>query len=194
MVNWGRRSIFILLAASWVAIPAYGYFEVENFDLAPAGGFNNPFFNHVLGPDTFAGNGPESGFSNLDSISAEFSLFLFPGTDFVTFNLPDDAIVDYAEVWLRSSDDAPTFFEVIGVDRDEQPLHESLFSPPPGEWKFLSTRGMDFARIDEVRLTASKEALFDNLIVNVVPEPATAALLLVGAAAMLRSRRKRRLP
>lgn len=200
MFNSRRVFVLLLVVASWGAVPAHGFLEVEDFDAAPAGGFNNPFFNHNLGPDTFGGNGPRHLFSAEDFISADHSLFIFPGTDFVTFSLAPGTFVDYAEIWFKGTMEASptidvlTLFELVGVDGDGQPKEEQLSSPQPasGEWMFFSSAGLGFARIDEVRLTASKTAFFDDLKVNVVPEPATAGLLLVGAVAMLRSGRKRR--
>lgn len=188
----GAVASMVVLLAGWSAAPAVAFFQTENFDAAPDGGFNNPFFNHVIVPEILFGNGPRSEFTDREVIASDFSLFLFPGTDIVTFNLGPDAFVNYVQIWLKSAVDGITFFDVIGVDGNGDPLEERLVFMPAGELGLLTTRGLGFVRITEVRLTSLKEAYFDDLTASVVPEPATGGLLLAGVAALLRAGRSRR--
>ena len=115
----------------------------------------------------------------------------------MTFRLLEPGqFVDYAEVWMSGQDllPAPLTFHVLGLNNAGAPLEWAFTTPPTGaEWVFASTEGLGFGQITEIRLTSPKEGLFDNLAINIVPEPATVGLLAFGLLGLVPKRlRKRR--
>lgn len=187
----------VLLCFGWASMAQAQRREVENFDLPPEGGFNNPFFNHELEPYEFGPTDPpDEGFTNVGAISEPFAYFLSAGTDFVTFNLAEGEFVDYAEVWMLSSAAfGPSTFHVIGRDASNERLDMIVDSPlsPDGknQWVFVDTSGEAFASIESIRLSGNAKGFFDDLAVNVVPEPATCIMLGVGLGGLIWVRRRR---
>ncbi len=174
-----------------------GRVEAENFDLPPEGGFTNPFFNHELGPYEFdpvvaAGDG----FISADFISSPFSYFLSVGTDFITFNLAEGEFVDHAQIWLASTVPwGPSTFHAIGRDAANNRIDLIIDSPPTVSsdnlWVLVDTSSMPFDHITEIRLSGIAKGFFDDLAVNVVPEPATWLMLGIGIGCLVWTRRRR---
>jgi len=174
-----------------------GRVEAENFDLPPEGGFTNPFFNHELGPYEFdpvvAAGG---GFISADFISSPFSYFLSVGTDFITFNLAEGEFVDHAQIWLASTVPwGPSTFHAIGRDAANNRIDLIIDSPPTVSsdnlWVLVDTSSMPFDHITEIRLSGIAKGFFDDLAVNVVPEPATWLMLGIGIGCLVWTRRRR---
>ncbi len=182
--------------------------QVEDFEGGPDGGFNNPVFTHEVLASETTQLGPLYEFSASDSVSPEHSLRLFPATDYIRFNLDQGEFVDYAEVWMAgtfvipSAPDGsrgegeriyPALFRVIG--RDELGLRLDVTYHVPlimsEDWHFFSTAGAHFGEINEIRLTGVKSGTFDDLAVNVTPEPATLGLLALGLVGLFRHRPRR---
>ena len=184
---------------------AAAYFVVEDFEAVnPAdpggpliGGFDDTYFIHRLGLDEY---GEETsflaGFDEGSSVSPRHSLSLTPATDYITFRLGDGEYVTGAEVWMRTAvAGAPTFFHVIGVDAGGRPLEHTVRTPGDdalNNWEHVSTHGVPFAEILEIRLTGYVKGQFDDLQINVVPEPATVGMLGIGFFGLAWSRRWRR--
>ena len=176
------KAILACMMATVLAGPALAVLEVDNFDAAPSGGFNNPLFNHSVGvpPESptweFWGN----------HVSPPYSLALWPATDTVTLDLNPGEYADYAGVWMTSNN-APAEFEVIGT------LDTYYASIPDGAWTWFDTASVDLGQIIQIRLLGY-ESSFDDLTINVVPEPSTLSLVvctvLVGAGVVRRRKRK----
>jgi hypothetical protein len=165
---------------------AAGIIQVEDFDLPPNGGFNNAFFNHSVGaaPPPSPGYppaGPWWMFWDNWSISPQWSLILAPAMDTVTFNLAAGEYVDWAGVWIISNG-CPGVMEVIGTKGTYSAGTETW------EWKWVDTTGQDLGKITQINLYGYETA-FDDLKVDVAPEPATLALLALGGLAVIRRRK-----
>lgn len=137
----------------------------------------DPVFNHLITLDEFGRNeGVNSSFSTSRAVSPDHSLFIGSGTDYVTFNLEPGQFVDYAEVWLTSNqNDPPAYFHVIGTEGE-------LLIDVPGSFTSPLTRvdtaSAHVGEIVEIRLTGF-EGYFDDLTINVVPEPGTILLFVL---------------
>lgn len=148
---------------------------IEDFEDPGGGGAFDPAFNHVL-HDVGDPNSP--GFWELDGEV----LWLYPATDEVTFNLGPGEYVDWAEVTLADFCGVGcTSVEFIGTAGSM--LFENVSVSAEETY---NTTGLGLGEITGVVLT-SYEGRFDNLTINVVPEPATAVLLTLTSA--LRRRR-----
>jgi len=111
------------------------------------------------------------------------ALDLWPAIDEVTFDLNQGEYIDYASIQLSDYSNGTTF-EVTGS------LGTYTLTIPfnGGSWEFADTTGQNIGNITMVRLM-SYEGMFDNLTVNVLPEPSTVLLLSMGSLAVLRKRR-----
>lgn len=160
--------------------------QSEGFDAAPAGGLTNSFFQHNVQAHEVHGIGPFSTFQDFEFVSAGHSLFLV-GTDYITFNLLPGEWVDYAEVWFKGYG-APATFHVLGLDGMGMPTSLLIDSAASGAFVKVDTSAGNFAHISEIRLSGL-EGAFDDLVVRVVPEPATLILFALGWGALLMRRR-----
>lgn len=191
----------VLLCFGWAGVAQAQRRELDNFDFSPGGGFNNSFFNHVLGSHEFGADGPpDETFTDADSVSRPFAYFVTGGTDFISFKLAEGEFVNHAEIWMLSTLPTTGFastFHVIGRDASNEALELIVDSPitpdkSEPEWVFFDTSGTAFASIEEIRLSnAGTKGFFDDLAVNVVPEPATCIMLGVGLSGLLWTRRRR---
>lgn len=144
---------------------------VEDFE----DGFDSRF-NHEIAGSFF--------FRTFSSVSPTHSLGLEPGTDSITFDLAGDEFISYASVWFMDNCGGPcTTVEFVGT------LGSQSFGSMVGypEWEFVDTTGLDLGLITEIRLSAS-QSIFDDVSVNVVPEPGSAFLVLSGAWILLRKK------
>jgi len=190
-----RVSAIIIAISGLLSVPTKAELRVEDFEVGTHGGFDF-FFIHDLRADEVIGEGPRWEFTDVASVSPNHSLFLYPGADYVTFrSLEVGEFVDYAEVWMTGNLEltAPLTFHVLGFDTAGAPLDWMITEHPTNaEWVFASTEGQGFGKITEIRLTTPKEGMFDDLAVNVIPEPATLGLLTLSLLGFLPSRLRRR--
>jgi hypothetical protein len=146
----------------------------------------DPIFNHQIGLDELGR--PYSPHSRLDSgrfTSPGHSLFVGSGTDYVTFNLGSGEYVDYVGVWTTCYQDSPpAYFHVIGTEGD-------LLQQIPGGFMLpfvrFDTSAVNLGAITEIRLTGP-EAYFDDLTINIVPEPGAICLFAMGGLLLTRRR------
>jgi hypothetical protein len=109
-------------------------------------------------------------------------LLLAPAIDEITFALDPGEYVDYASIEFCDYANS-TIFEVTGT----LGRYTSEIFWNGGTWESADTCGQPLGQITMIRLISS-EGGFDNLTINVVPEPSTLLLLSLGAA-FLRKRR-----
>ncbi len=144
---------------------------VEDFE----DGFDSRF-NHEL-----------TGFFSFETfafVSPTHSLGLEPGTDSITFDLARDEFISYASVWFMNNCGGPcTTGEFVGTLGSQS--FDSMVGYP--EWEFVDTTGLDLGLITEIRLSAS-HSIFDDVSVNVVPEPGSAFFVLSGTWILLRKK------
>jgi len=160
--------------------PAPAVVYVENFedDSNPTEpGFASSIFNHNILP--------VDGWGLLDDVGPPFpsgyALYLWPAIDEITFDLGPGEYVDYAAIDFQDWGGATTF-DVIGT------LDSFSVQTSSSAWQTVDTTGQNLGQITMVRLS-SYEGGFDNLTINVVPEPATILLFGLGTLAVLRKRR-----
>ena len=172
----------LILTSSVMAVQ-----HVEDFEYATPGSnsFTNGIFNHNILPPIWGQSGDEHWeISDFGPYPSGTALELCPAIDEITFNLGPGEYVDYAAV--DCADYASnTTFEVIGTLGTYSVLIESDFW---NDWDFVDTTGQTLGEITMIKLI-SDEAAFDNLTINVVPEPTTLLLLGLGTLGLTRKRR-----
>lgn len=145
--------------------------------------FENPFFNHSLNPSSITWD-PWTA----DFFSGSQSIILYPDTDIITFNTVGAEEVTSAQIQVLSLyGDAIVRFN--GKDSNGTDVfQETTYSQGVANW-VLSSSDNRFDYLTSIEITGF-EGVFDDLSVEVVPEPATVSLLALGALAALRKRKK----
>ncbi len=146
-----------------------GRIVVEDFEDGTVGAFD-PFINYQ-----FKDTAEVSARLVADFFSPPgYLLFLSRNTSgILTFNtLPTQTIasvsLEYADY---SGGSAPTFVEFVGEARTAQ------FTIKNAGPITISTAGLDLGSINEIRLLGSLESSFDNIVLEVVPEPSTVTMI-----------------
>lgn len=146
---------------------------IEDFE----NGFDLRFNHQLTGFDSF---------ETFSFVSPTHSLGLQPGTDSITFDLGSDELISYASVWFMNNCGVScTTVEFIGT-LGSQSFGSTIGFP---EWEFVDTTGLELGHIAEIRLS-SDQSIFDDISVNVVPEPGTAFLMLTCGWIFLRNPRR----
>lgn len=147
------------------------------------GGFD-PMFNHEFGADEFGR--PYMGSHSFNTArlnSPGHSLFIGSGTDRITFNLGPNEYVDSVEVWMICNQTSPAaYFHAIGSQGELLQQIPANFSGPLVKFDTFSA---SLGAITEVRLTGP-EGYFDDLKINIAPEPCTILLFVIGAVSLRR--------
>jgi len=188
---------FVLVVSFILSSPAVAeiYLEDFNYEKPDQNDFTNGVFNHSI-----------EELPPLDiplwDISDEWSppdgtaLNLWPAVDEITFNLDPGEYIDYVSVDVISWADDTTvkvYYDVYFNGGSTQ--GETIAEIPSGwDWGYPLEfdpgdffYGEDRIEIYEVILSSS-QAGFDNLTINVVPEPATLLLFGIGAAFLQKRR------
>ena len=164
--------------------PAIAVQYTEDFDYATtSNSFTDGIFQHNIVP---VSGYPDAywDISDYELPPSSKALQLWPAIDEITFNLAPGEYVDY--VAIDSVDqDGDTTFEVIGtLDTYSVPI----ISIGWNSWVSVNTTGQNLGEITMIRLS-SYEGAFDNLTINVVPEPATLLLFSLGGLILRRRHR-----
>lgn len=178
----------LLMSLAWGSAKATLITEDFQVDGNPGVPGFDPLFDHNVDRDEFGRNeGVNSSFTTSRFVSPGHSLFIGSGTDYITFNLDPGEYVDYAEVWLTSfQSNPPAYFHAIGTQGELIIEVQGTFSSP---LERVDTAAANLGEIVEIRLTGF-EGYFDNLGINVVPEPGTVFLFMVAGLVMAARRNK----
>jgi hypothetical protein len=152
----------------------------EDFEDGTAGGFDTFIEYQFVSPGA-----PYARFIN-DFISPPGHI-LFLGRSTVarlTFNTAPPQFINFASIdFGDSSGGGPaTVVEFVGEDGVGQ------FSSRNARMSTVDTNGLALGRIIQINLYGSLESIFDNIVLEVVPEPH--GLVLIGSAAILLTSRK----
>jgi len=183
------KVMFLLLSITViVASYAPGVIVTEDFNSYTSkpstSEFDNGIFHHSINQNnppnpawdisTYNPNGPPF---------ADNALDLWPAQDIVTFNLTLGQYVDFASVkvinWGNLS---MIIFEDVDATKHQE------FITVQDQWLTYDTLALGLGHLQSITLFSYNGA-FDDLQVNVVPEPIT--ILLIGAGGLMIRRRKR---
>ncbi len=188
-LQWNRVSttklqilVFALIVGLMLSSPALSVEYVEDFedDSNPGQpGFASEVFQHSIVPIPGSDHAVWD-IGDWGSPPGGNALCLWPALDEITFDLGPGEYVDYAAIEFIDWGGATTF-EVVGT------LDTFSVQPLSTGWQPADTGGENLGQITMIKLY-SYEGGFDNLTINVVPEPTTLFLLGLGAI-VLRKRR-----
>ena len=183
MIKLNIVMFFMLIVNSVLSSPAGAAVYVEDFeyDKPDQNDFTNGVFHHNIMPMPPL-NSPFWDINDFGSPPSGNALDLWPAVDEVTFDLnPGEYVTDVSIEFCDYANS--TIFEVTGTL--DTYMVEIFWND--GIWESADTSGQNLGQITMVRLI-SEEGLFDNLTINVVPEPATFLLFGLGAAFLRKKR------
>jgi len=176
---------FMLIICLILSSPASAIQYIEDFeyDKPDQNDFINGLFQHSIKSKTPL-NRPYWDITDIVIPSPPSGNFLLlaPAVDEITFALDPGEYVDFVSIEFCDYANS-TIFEVTGT----LGRYTSEIFWNDGIWESTDTSGQPLGQITMVRLISS-EGGFDNLTINVVPEPASLLLFGLGAA-FLRKRR-----
>lgn len=177
------QAIFAITLCLLLSVPAAAQIYIEDFESYPFTGLcetdetilSDGLFQHVIQDKPF----PEPPGDSLcwainQALPNDKALWLYPGIDEITFDLSGVEYVDYVSI---------DFIDYLGLTRVDiigTLGTYSSFADSPGVWDSVDTTGQTLGEITMIKLI-SNEAAFDNITINVVPEPATFALFALAA-------------
>ncbi|MBN1553864.1 MAG: PEP-CTERM sorting domain-containing protein [Phycisphaerae bacterium] len=163
--------------------PALAVQHVDDYEYAKPSQdtFTHGIFQHNITP--ISGN--NNAYWDFYEMNAQYgdSLCLWPARDEITFDLGAGEFVDFVSIDFIDWTNGETTVEVIGTK------NTYTMANPNSVWLHADTSGKDLGNITKIRFF-SYEGAFDNLTVNVTPEPASIFLLGIGGLAF-RFRTKR---
>jgi hypothetical protein len=185
--SWfGRKLVgaaLVFAAAAFASGSAQAETIVEDFGRPSEPGFDGFFLHSLINPP------PANAFwefTDQQSLASpgNYELFLAPATDNIRFATSPSQFVDFAAVTVTDycglGCTSVTFVGAAGT--------KEFKNSAVGVSQIFDTIGLNLGAINQIVLT-SAEGAFDNLTVNVVPEPSTFLLAVLAAAAGLLSAR-----
>ena len=141
-------------------------------------GSMQPATNDLWDISTYNPNGPSF---------ADNALNLWLAQDVVTFNLAPGLYVDFASVKVINWGSFGNLSMIIFKDVNGE-IHQD-FITVQDQWLTYDTSALGLGNLQSITLY-SQEGAFDDLEVNVVPEPMTLSLLGLGSVILRRRKRK----
>lgn len=179
-----HRIFFALIICLFLSSSALAVIHVDDFEYPKPGqdNFVNGVFQYNIVPMPGLGYTAWD-ITDLGPPHSGNALALWPAIAEVTFALNPGEYVDYAAIDFSDFANG-TIFEVTGT----LGISTVEIFWNGGVWESADTSGVNLGEITMIRLM-SYEGLFDNLTINVVPEPATILLFGLGGSFLLRKRR-----
>ena len=142
-------------------------------------GFASEVFQHNMLPPEGGQPGDEDWEITARGALRPNVLRMYPAIDEVTFSLNPGEYVDYVGVdFIDWSTGGYTTFEAIGTLGTYSSTTSEWMDPMEPDWPFVDTSQANIGQITMVKLITA-EGGFDNLVINVVPEPTTLSLAVV---------------
>lgn len=186
-----QKFIPYLIAAAALSCASISQAGVIDFNTPAIIDIDNSSGIATYGEDGYAISGAAASFLTIDGIGADITAGLFlVGGETISLRAANGSLFSFTGLDAGPfGSDPGTVLSFTGVFDDITQLTRMITLAEFGNYTLP-----DFAGLTELRISASADVVLDNIMVNggEVPEPASSALLLLGAGAIAAVRRRRK--